>query len=156
MKLIAHRGLTNGPNKQFENHPNQILKALSLGFDCEIDLWVIEGKLFLGHDSNQYPINRSYLEDNCSLLWIHAKNLEALLWLIGTSFTYFWHQNDDYTLTSNNYIWTYPGKPLTKNSICVLPELQDTEFNKMLNFSCYGICSDYVNIISPTTKVGMV
>jgi glycerophosphoryl diester phosphodiesterase len=41
MKLIAHRGLTDGPNKDLENSPEQILKAIDQGFDCEIDLWII-------------------------------------------------------------------------------------------------------------------
>ena len=26
------------------------------------------------------------------------------------SLNYFWHQTDDFTLTSHGYIWTYPGK----------------------------------------------
>ena len=52
---------------------------------------------------------------------------------------YFWHQEDDYTITSKGIIWTYPGKLLLKNSICVLPEL----FNKQI-LNCLGICSDYI------------
>ena len=52
----------------------------------------------------------------------------------------FWHQNDDYTLTSQGLIWTYPKKLLYLNSICVLPELgYKGDINK-----CYGICSDYI------------
>jgi hypothetical protein len=41
MKLIAHRGLVNGPHKQFENQPHIVKTALEAGFDCEIDLWVV-------------------------------------------------------------------------------------------------------------------
>ena len=37
--------------------------------------------------------------------------------------TLFEHQEDDVTLTSEGYIWTYPNKQLTDNSIAVLPEL---------------------------------
>jgi hypothetical protein len=29
----------------------------------------------------------------------------------------FWHQKDDFTITSQGFIWTYPGKPVCKNSI---------------------------------------
>ena len=47
MKLIAHRGLFNGPNKELENNPDQIEKAWNLGFDCEIDLLIIKKQLFL-------------------------------------------------------------------------------------------------------------
>jgi hypothetical protein len=59
MKLIAHRGLVDGPNATTENHPDQIKTAWSLGFDCEIDLRVVDGKLWLGHDEPQYQITHS-------------------------------------------------------------------------------------------------
>ena len=72
-------------------------------------------------------------------LWFHAKNVEAFHELLKLNVTCFWHQNDDVTLTSNGFIWTYPGKQLTVKSICVLPEL-----NKVKKFNCAGICSDYI------------
>ena len=53
MKIIAHRGNLSGPT-QTENHPDQIKKALDLGFDVEIDVWYKENKVFLGHDFPQY------------------------------------------------------------------------------------------------------
>lgn len=58
----------------------------------------------------------------------------------GYVFNYFWHQEDDVTITSIGYFWTYPGKQLTKNSIAVMPETKDfIEIN-----NAYGICSDYI------------
>ena len=51
----------------------------------------------------------------------------------------FWHQNDDITLTSKGYIWTYPGKQPIQSSIAVMPEL----YNDNLT-NCIGICSDHV------------
>jgi hypothetical protein len=51
----------------------------------------------------------------------------------------FWHQDDDVTLTSCGFMWTYPGKPLTDTSICVKPEKNFEIPKKVL-----GICSDYV------------
>ena len=54
----------------------------------------------------------------------------------------FWHQDDDVTLTSKGYIWTYTGKQLTDKSIAVLPEL-DSEFI-ISSKKIVGICSDYV------------
>jgi hypothetical protein len=47
MKLIAHRGLFNGPDVNLENRPQQIETALSRGFDCEVDLWIVDGNMFL-------------------------------------------------------------------------------------------------------------
>lgn len=144
MKLIAHRGLMYGPNKKLENNPEEILKAIDLGFDCEIDLWFTNDQLFLGHDQAQYEIKEEYLYSNKSELWIHAKNIEALYWLCSTELTFFWHQEDNFTLTSNNYIWTYPNQKLTSKSICVMPELFVSNYEEMLKLNCFGICSDYV------------
>ena len=79
MIKIAHRGLINGPDKNLENNPMQIKLALSLGYDVEIDLNVIDGKLFLGHDTPDYQINESFLIQRG--LWIHAKNTHALRYL---------------------------------------------------------------------------
>jgi hypothetical protein len=144
MKFIAHRGLTNGPDKSLENNPNIINLALDQGFDCEIDVWVHDNTWYLGHDNPQYQIDIHFL--NKPGLWIHAKNLDALQSLTSTNLNYFWHQEDDYTITSHGFIWSYPGKPLSKKSICLMPEWNNPEF-KNLNFECYGICSDFVNII---------
>ncbi len=144
MKIIAHRGLVNGPDKNLENKPKEILDALKQGYDCEIDLWYTNSELWLGHDHPEYFITSAFLEN--SGLWIHAKNLAALRWLTDSDLNYFWHQEDDFTLTSKKFIWTYPGKPLTMKSISVMPEWNNPEL-KNLDFKCYGICSDYANLI---------
>jgi hypothetical protein len=143
MIYIAHRGLINGPDKELENKPEHIIEVLNMGFQVELDLRVIESKLYLGHDGPQYPIEPEFLQKPG--LWIHAKNSEALFWLTHTYYNYFWHQEDDFTITSRGHIWTYPGKPLSEFSICVMPEwnYNISEFN----FNCYGVCSDYVGLM---------
>jgi hypothetical protein len=142
MKLIAHRGLINGPDVNLENRPEQIELTLTQGFDCEIDLWVINAELYLGHDRPDYPIDKKFLDKFG--LWIHAKNLAALRWLTDTSLYYFWHQEDDFTLTSSNHIWTYPGKHLTNKSIAVMPERDDEYWEYVKNLDIIGVCTDYV------------
>ena len=73
MKFIAHRGLFQGPDKDKENNPDQIYKALGKGFDVEIDLRCDENdNLFLGHDYNQYPISKDFLLDSIDRFWIHS------------------------------------------------------------------------------------
>ena len=58
MVLISHRGNTNGKFESYENEPMYIDKAISDGFDVEIDVWMVEGQLFLGHDiPGKYPTN---------------------------------------------------------------------------------------------------
>ena len=50
MKIIAHRGLVNGPDKNKENTLPTIMSALGLGFDVEVDVWLQNNQLKLGHD----------------------------------------------------------------------------------------------------------
>lgn len=140
MIYISHRGNLNGPNKELENNPSYIEKALLLGYDVEIDVWYLDNNIFLGHDKPQYSIDISFLKN--PKIWCHAKNIEALsLFIKHKDFiTFFWHQSDDYIITSNGYIWTYPGKQLTENSICVLPEKIHQDYD-----ICAGICSDYIS-----------
>jgi hypothetical protein len=145
MKFIAHRGLFNGPDVDLENRPEQILQALEAGYDCEVDLWIVDSDFYLGHDRPDYPVDQEWLEQPG--LWIHAKNLAALHWLATTDLEYFWHQNDDYVLTSHNYIWTFPGKELTQRSVMVMPEYVDKSLDITHNQNCYAVCSDYVEKI---------
>ena len=141
MILISHRGNTNGKFKSYENEPAYIDKAISEGFDVEIDVWMVEAQLFLGHDIPQYGVSQLWFNERYERLWIHCKNIEAMEWfnMIG-GFNYFWHQEDTLTLTSMNVIWAYPGKQPIKGSVAVMPEI----YNDNLD-NCIGICSDYIN-----------
>lgn len=140
MILIAHRGNFEGKNSELENCPDQITRALNLGFHVEIDLWRTSNGLFLGHDEPEYPVNEKYLDNK--YFYIHCKNIGALVWITkqNLSATYFWHENDDYTLTSKKEIWTYPGKKLLPGCVAVMPEVS---FDGNLE-DCSAICSDYV------------
>ena len=137
MIFISHRGNINGINKKFENNPIYIQSAINKGYNVEIDVWY-KNAFFLGHDRPQFKVSQKFLENK--KFWCHAKNLEALEKLQKIKTKYFWHQEDDYTLTSNGYIWTYPGKKLSKKSICVLPELNKKKLTKSIS----GICSDFI------------
>jgi hypothetical protein len=74
MKLIAHRGNTEGPNPLEENKPEYIEQAISEGYDSEIDLWCKDHSFYLGHDEPQYEISALWLYKNKEYLWIHCKN----------------------------------------------------------------------------------
>ena len=141
-RLISHRGNLNGRIIESENKPEHIEEVLKLGYDVEIDVWFKDGEFYLGHEEPQYHINRIFLMNE--KLWCHAKNIEALYEMMHINHVhYFWHQNDDYTLTSRGIIWAYPGKKLTSNSICVLPEL--IQKDKYILNECLGVCSDYIS-----------
>jgi hypothetical protein len=108
-----------------------------MGLDCEIDVWLKDGKYYLGHDHPLYNVESSFLKNKN--LWCHAKNLQALEKMLKENIHCFWHQEDDYALTSENMIWCHPSvKPLV-NSIAVLPEIKKHDVKR-----CHGVCSDYV------------
>jgi hypothetical protein len=141
MKLISHRGNINGPIPEAENKPEYIEDTICLGYDVEIDFWVIGDKLYLGHDEPQYLISDSWLTQFLYRIWVHCKNPEALIYLQENypQINYFWHQEDTLTLTSKKYIWVYPGKQPIKDSIAVMPEIYNDDISQ-----CLGICSDYI------------
>ena len=138
MIIISHRANLNGPNKNLENNPKQILEVIKR-YDVEIDLWRINSELFLGHDNAQYKINDSFLNLNKDKLWVHAKNLDCIAYLFNTDLNWFWHENDKFTLTSKNNIWCYPGTYIS-NGITVV--FNDSKKCDIPNY-CLGICTDY-------------
>lgn len=70
----------------------------------------------------------------------------------------FWHQEDDYTITSQGVVWVYPNKTVPTNTqrpaIWVLPERREDLVNPKVRVAIlanaieeqlyYGICSDYL------------
>lgn len=144
MIFIAHRGNVNGPIIDRENTEKYILEALSNGYDCEIDLWVIDNILYLGHDKPMYKTSKEFILNNKKHLWIHCKNHIALQYLIDTDTNYFYHDKDNYTITSKNIIWGNIDSNIINNMICVMPEKYRTNIDKQEIQKCIGICSDYI------------
>ena len=139
MFLISHRGNLTGPNAKLENTPLQIQKTLDLGYNCEIDVWYINDQYYLGHDEPKYKVSEYNLTH--PNLWCHAKNLEALQQMLNNDKIHcFWHETDQYTITSKNYIWTFPGKYASDNCVIV-----DNSKN-FPNYNCAGVCTDYVEL----------
>tara|TARA_X000001036_G_C20679934_1_gene805531 strand:- start:2628 stop:3068 length:441 start_codon:yes stop_codon:yes gene_type:complete len=140
-KLISHRGNLVGPEPSQENKPSTILKAINNGFDCEIDIWLINEELFLGHDEPLDKTSLNFLSQIQEFIWIHCKNFEALEYFnLTNKFNYFWHEDDRFTITSSGIIWTYPGNVVGENSVIV-----DND-NKITEYNCYGVCSDYISL----------
>jgi hypothetical protein len=136
-KIIAHRGLLNGPDRMLENNPHHVMDTIYKGFDAEIDVWHKPDGMFLGHDEPYYKIDYHFLINKH--LWIHCKNYEALVYLFGNSqFNLFFHK-EDIAVTTKGFLWTAPGLLLSPMSIAVMPELVKDWDIKM----AYGICTDY-------------
>ena len=143
MIFISHRGNLTGKKPEMENKPSYISDALNQGYHCEVDVWFVDNKFMLGHDEPKYGFPFVLFRSFYNKLWIHCKNTEAISALNDFPEThllnYFWHQNDDVTLTSKGYIWAYPGKQQIKNSIAVLPEIYNDDISQ-----CIGVCSDII------------
>lgn len=138
MRLISHRGNIDGKTDN-ENDPFYIKRALMEGYDVEIDVWYENNIFKLGHDKPEYEVEYSFISQRG--LWCHAKTIDALYALLTINAVCFFHDIDECSLTSNGYIWTYPGESLTQKSICVFPE---ETVHEDINI-CYGICSDYIS-----------
>jgi hypothetical protein len=142
MKIISHRGnLYGSGDSNLENSVVQIELALEHGFDVEVDIWRTDDDLWLGHDFPQYHLFKKELLDDLRV-WFHAKNLEALhyMCLYHPKSNFFWHQSDDFTLTSSGKIWTYPEKSLCRESIIVALDYDQIDF--AIQYPIYGICTD--------------
>ncbi len=141
MKLISHRGNINGRLESRENKPTYIDLAIQKGYEVEVDVWYKGDMLWLGHDNPDYEIDFEFIKDRSTKLWVHCKNIEAVVYFNECEYdvNYFWHQEDTLTLTSQKYIWVYPGKQPIINSIAVMPEINNDDISK-----CLGICSDYI------------
>lgn len=147
MIKISHRGNLNGPIKDQENNPKQIIKVIEKGYDCEIDVWYVSGEVVLAHSLKEdvnYRVNDDFLKKKG--LWCHAKNLEAINYLKKLNVNFFWHEDDEITITSKNWIWCHPKIKYSSkmsNSIICLPEI----YKKKINLYD-GFCSDYIENFS--------
>jgi hypothetical protein len=135
-KVKNFKQFVNENNKQTKYIPTDILwnKNKETG-------WYVDGILYLGHDRPQYVVDFRWFRDRLSYLWVHCKNVDAVSFFNSVNYdvNYFWHQEDTLTLTSKKYMWVYPGKQPIKNSISVLPEINNDDISE-----CIGVCSDYI------------
>tara|TARA_B100001250_G_scaffold374098_1_gene360674 strand:- start:729 stop:1181 length:453 start_codon:yes stop_codon:yes gene_type:complete len=135
MNIVSHRGNLCGPCPEEENKPNYIIQALS-HFGVEVDVWFKDDKWFLGHDAPKYEVESTFFAPN---MWLHLKNYEAVenITSIKTDLQWFWHRNDEMTLTNKQNIWCYPGVYI-KDSYVV-------ECGKPFHIEqkIAGICTDY-------------
>ena len=151
MRLIAHRGNTDGEKKKYENDPNYLNKAIKKGFEVEIDIFSKNSEWYFGHDKPTHKIGttknlKSFINNRENKMWFHCKNSEALEKMYNQkNLNYFWHQDDDYTITSQGFIWAYPGKTLKENTIILFPE-KFFSIDEISKKNYMGLCSDFVDL----------
>lgn len=137
MKLISHRGNLDGQDKQRENKLWAIEDCINKGYDVEIDLWVDNNTLYLGHDTPETKITENILKKYKRNLWIHAKNFNSMNYLLSTDLNWFWHETDKMTLTSKGIPWCYPNNWIEKGITVVLNKIQIPDY-------IFGICTDHI------------
>jgi hypothetical protein len=145
MRLISHRGNLDGPDPDKENRPEFIQAAINLGYDVEIDVRLIDGNLFLGHDNPDHPVDIQWLVDRKDKLWVHAKNFPAIDLLIEHGLHIFYHQSDGHAIIGNTkYIWSCNITEANERSVIPLISTEEIEANKGLDMRFHGVCSDYI------------
>lgn len=145
---ISHRGNLRGPEPERENKPDYIDAAINELFEVEVDIRFLEGNFYLGHDNPESFVDLHWLKERKEYLILHCKNREAL-YLLKDDYHCFWHENDAYTLTSKQKIWTYPNKSVGPD--CIIVDLEPPTKEKiedLVSKHCYAICTDYADMIS--------
>jgi hypothetical protein len=144
MKLISHRGNVIGPLESHENEPTYIDLAIKKGFDVEVDVWLKDNILWLGHDKPDYGMNYLWFKERKDNLWIHTKNFEALNYFIDLEWArVFYHELEKHTIINNSgLIWSHD---LTEaNTKSIIPLLSEDDVDNWERKNVYGVCSDYV------------
>lgn len=156
MKFIAHRGNSYGKQEKLENQPGHVDFALNAGYDAEVDLWVVDNKLWLGHDEPTYEVDKDWLYKRSNKLWVHVKSLSTIDSLVTNHLfdgldemlNWFWHENDKVTLTSTGSLWCFPEVFLA-NSVVNQPSDESVfwrlKLYKTANF--IGVCHDNVDMV---------
>lgn len=146
--IISHRGNLSGANSADENNPKAIDEAIALGLHVEIDVRFIKDSntFVLGHDYPQYEVSIDWLIDRQLKLWIHCKNIEAIseLRINRSSLNYFFHGQDQCTLTSHGFPWIHPHSVPFPGGIFVLPEESKYDASNLVSdFELAGVCTDF-------------
>jgi hypothetical protein len=142
MKIISHRGNLNGPLVDRENDPLYIDEAIALGFDVEVDVRLIDDKVYLGHDDPDHEVSLSWLFERRYNLWIHCKNLEAAYGLSG-HLRCFCSESDPFCFITQGFLWlndvTIEPKINTVVPLLGIDDIKDYNFMG----KPWGVCTDY-------------
>jgi len=148
MILISHRGNINGRIPYLENTLDYIDIAIDSNFDVEIDIWLKDDMLYLGHDKPETRVEYEWLDSRKDWLWLHCKNFDALSYLLGSApgFKLFYHEQEKYTIISNGNIWAHDLSNVDDK--CIIPLLSKEDVEKWEVCNVYGVCSDYIELLT--------
>ena len=92
MFYISYLGIFDGKDYEDANTPPQISKALQAGFSCLIDVWRIDGVLYVGTESMPIEVTQKYIQG--PRFYINCMNDEIKEWIV-----------DQPTQLFPNYFW---------------------------------------------------
>jgi hypothetical protein len=160
MLFISYQGIYDGQNYQDANTPGQLRKAFNAGYSCMVDVWRVDGVLYLGTNEPITQVTEKYLQG--PRFWINAKNTEMQEWIVTQPSklypNYFWFdtiQENTPTETSSGKLIT-PGTVAVNNtSIVFLPEINDQSLFSTVQLKCFGVCSNMVSLIKRMRNEGV-
>lgn len=145
MNIISHRGNINGIITERENSPTYIDCAIGLGYEVEIDVRIVEGSFFLGHDEPQFKVTKKWLELRSNRLWMHCKDLDSAKMLSSIDgCRYFCHSADPYVLTNTGHLWVH-DLSMNIDQTCIIPLLSKYDVESFDRKLPYAICTDYAS-----------
>lgn len=161
MLYISYRGIYDGTNYEYANTPDQLGKAIGRGYTCMVDVWRVNGKLYLGNDQPLTEVTERYLQG--PRWYINARNTDMQDWLATQSSSlypnwfYFTTPTPPpaYVTASNGKLITPGTVPINNNSIIFLPEIDDKGLFSTVHLRCFGICSTYLSFISRMRNAGI-
>ena len=152
---LCHRGNLTGSVKELENNFGILIQRTLQEYPVEVDVWLHEKNLWLGHDKPEYKVSLDWLASDKRRL-IHAKDGKTFEYLLqeagkrALDLHIFYHTDEDYVLTNKGMVICYPGKPLLEGSMCMMPERANYKPQELQR--CFSVCSD--SIYSAEKKQG--
>ncbi len=142
MIIYAHRGNLTGRTPARENAPDYIDNAIATGFHVEIDLRMVDGKFFLGHDKAQHPITAQWLRERKHRLLAHIKDHHAIREAQGIGIDLFCHEKDEFTLTRMGFLWL-AQTAIVPDKYSIVPLITREQIETYPHRGMYGVCSDF-------------
>ena len=160
MQYISYQGIFDGTNFEDAATPKQITKSMNAGFSTMVNVWRIDGILYLGVFQPITQVTEKYLQG--PRFWINAMNDEMQTWIVTQANNlypnYFWFPSatESTPVTASNGKIITPGTVAVNNtSVIFLPEITDRAMFSTVHLTCFGVCSNYLSFIKRMRNEGV-
>lgn len=146
MRLIAHRGNTKGFDPAGENRITYLSQALDKGYDVEVDVRLMDGLIWLGHDKPLEVVGPQFFRS--SRVWTHAKDPATFAYLSRFPDVQCFYQDKDLiSMTTNGYLWCNSLHPISDSKAIIFQgRMQQPETGLVMENipNVFGVYSDWV------------